>query len=494
MKRLLFVSLFALSCTPGGGGGTGGGSGNLGGGIGSTGGGSGDFGTCGQLSFACGQLGTGGGSASCGECFFTREVLGEQGLENAAAMVNTPNGLVIAWSERGQHWYLSREQSDGGFSREEFAEPGEPLHPAVGLAVADDGTTYITYPGDSLDGVWLATSVPGGLLDGGSFINERVDDGELPNLALDSSGALHLTYLKTANFHPTVWTATRANDGGWDKTLVELVDAGVSETVSQPALLFDSAGDEHLVYRVLGYGPEGGLHHASNGVITTLPAQGPGRTPIAAKFDGANQLHVLWSLSGLDIAHSVRTLTGWVDLGTFTYGAHELGAMTIAPNGLPVFTFHSRSSTELFMWNGHAHARQSIQSCDEGPLALAFDGSNRLRVASGCGSMSVLTPQGYYPADHASRCEELTTQVCTLACGACKASDGDCAISTTTGGNSSTNFCAENFGGRACWDATKTDAMLNDCLAVSSSLTCAATATDGVDLSDGPCHLMFEEP
>ena len=152
--------VFALG---GGDGSTGGGVFALGGGNGSTGGGVGGFGTCGDLSFACGQLGTGGGSANCGECFFTREVLGEEGLENAAAMVNTPNGLVTAWSERGQHWYLSREQSDGGFSREEFADPGQPLRPAVGLAVAVDGTTYIAYPEDGVDGVWLATSVPGGL-------------------------------------------------------------------------------------------------------------------------------------------------------------------------------------------------------------------------------------------------------------------------------------------------------------------------------------------
>lgn len=496
MRALLWMTLLAMSCAPMTTGGTGGGSAGAGGGSG---GGSGDVGTCAQLPVACGELGAGGGGAavSCGECFFDRTVLGQAAVTNSAAMVATSDGLVIAWQEQSSpypEFVLSRELPDGGFSREAFAPPGEWSSPGLGLAVAADGTTFVAYPEDSLREVWLATSVAGGLPDGGHFMNESVDDGELPTLALDHAGAVHFAYVKPQNLQPAVWVAQRASDGGWERSVVEQIDATGTGLVGQPVVLFDAAGAEHVVYRVLGNGPEGGLHHVSGGVVTVLPATGPGRTPIAAAFDAQDRLHVLWSLDGLGVSHSMLSATGWSEVGVWSYGAHELGAMTIAPGGLPALAFHSRSSVELFSWNGFAHGRQSIQSCDEGPLAMVFDTAGRLRIASGCSAMSVLTPRGYYPADHASRCADLTTRLCGLACGACAASDGDCAISTSTGGSSSANYCPENFGGRACWNADRSDAMLEACRAVADALTCTTPATDGVDLQSGPCHDLFVEP
>lgn len=495
MGRPFFAALVILSCAPPTGENTGGGS-AVGGG--SAAGGGNVLGTCAELPVACGTLGTGGGATplACGDCFFDRAVLGVQGVENAAAMVNTSGGLVVAWAAENTgstRWVLSRELADGGFESEDFAPPSTPSNLALGLAVAPDGTTYIAYPDDGAVGVWLATSVDGGAPDGGRFINEPIDpSGAWPTVALDPAGQPRVAYVKNvAGPHPGLFTARRGADGGWELTLHEVVDAGLG-TVGQPQLLFDATGAQHLVYRVLGFGPEGGLHHESGGVVTIAPGPGASRTPVAAAFDDAGRLHALWSLSALYVSHSVFTAGGWSDLATWTFGAHQLGAMAIGPHGQPAMVFHSRASLELFAYNGHGYAQQSLQSCSEGSMAVAFDGAQRLRVASGCGAMSVLTPVGYYPVDHASRCAQLTTTVCGLACGAC--ADNDCCVSIDPGKKSCSNNCPSNVGGAACFNAFRPDSLLDDCLAESASLACTTPATSGVELHTGACHELFLDP
>jgi hypothetical protein len=406
------------------------------------------------------------------------------------SVVRSPQGLLIA-SLTPTSLTLSRELGDGGFSQERVDDFGPTNDPAVSLALAADGTMRIAYQKGAE--VWLATSMDGGLPDGGGFTVERAVTGFAPSLALDPGGNPHLAYLRFVLDGRQLRNSERASDGGWSESVLEQIDAGF---IGMPKLLYDSAGAAHTLYIVDRATVPGGLHHASSGSIEVVPEGalgGGGNGQVDAVFDSAGTLHAVWPQYPFRLMYGRRSAGNWSVIPVSSDNAgHQNNALAVDAMGRAVVAFHTFSALKLSAFNGSSFSVQGLLACESGGIALSLDSTNRLTAVSACGTMSVLTSSGQYPAGHAGRCDQLTTQVCAKACGPCSSS-GNCCLSAT-GFRSCTNRCPTNIGGLACSDATKPEAAFDACLAASAGLVCATPATDGVDLRGTVCDPLFAKP
>lgn len=478
------------SAQGGGGAALGGGGAALGGGGAAQGGGGAALGTCADLSVPCGMLGSADASIDCGTCAFSRLKLGMPSYANVS-MVKTSAGLVVAWFDTSQA-HLARELADGGFAVSTVDDISSSSGAAISVAAASDGQVYVAY--QSGFEIRLATAVAGGAPDGGEFVIDPVVTGVEPSVALDLNGAPHIAYQQTQFSAKSIREASRAPDGGWATSLVEYIDAGY---LGMPKVLFDSAGVEHVLYIVDRSTAAGGLHHASAGAVEVIAPGGLGGSALGqldAVFDQQGALHAVWPSYPFSLMYGRREAGTWqVRPVSDDNAGHENNALAVDGQGRAVVAFHNFQALKLSAFNGQSFSVQGVQPCDEGGVALSFDGQNRLRLASACGAMSVLTLDGRYPASHRADCEQLSSLVCAQACGACKASDGDCCLSTT-GTTHCTNRCSASIGGLACFDATKPQSLFDQCLAAAGGLTCAMPSTDGVDVRGTACDELFAAP
>jgi hypothetical protein len=439
------------------------------------------LGTCADLPEACGVLGAGATALDCGSCFFRRTAFGP-GRE--PSLVSTAQGLQLAYlNDLGEVW-LARELPDGGFSR--HLVDAIDARSAPSLKIGPDGTAHVAY--QSNFEIWYAI---GPLADGG-FDRVRVGTGAAPSLALNPSGRPHLAY-QGASAIRDIRHAVRADDGGWQETTIESFDGGL---LGLPTVVLDPNAAPHILYLVRTASGSA-LHYKGAGAIEVVePGNlgGGADGQLSAAFDSNGALHAVWPAYPFSLSYGVRTSAGWsVRPASSDNAGHENNALVLSPSGKPMVAFHNFSALNISGFTGSSFSVQGVLPCDQGAVSLVYDSAGRLRMATDCKGVQLLTLDGQYPHDHRSNCDQLSTLVCDKACNACSPGAGQCCMSAT-GTQTCTNRCTTNIGGRACSDATKAPTLTDQCLAAAGGLQCSMPAVEGVDLRGTPCDALFAAP
>jgi hypothetical protein len=222
-------------------------------------------------------------------------------------LVAGPDGAVYAaWTEyEGPLWFSRSLDGGKNFSRPaRVAGKFATAHPAraPSLALAPDRTLYLAWTvgdNDAAD-IHLARSTDGGQTFGlPRLVGPSKTYSDAPKLAVDSAGAVHLTYAESsggpfARYHVRY---TRSDDGG--RTFPAPRDIArpmpqASVSAAFPALSVDARRRVYVVWELYGdtrQPPRGlALSVSSDGGTTFAePAIVPGSIDAGGGFNGSNQ-------------------------------------------------------------------------------------------------------------------------------------------------------------------------------------------------------------